>query len=131
MFKIFVLGFLFFLLTPGILWTYAKKTNKYSIALLHAGVFAFVWYLIHTSIKEGLTENDKVIFEYTTDLYTKENRQKAKMFKQVSSTKNNDYAQIKVIFNGKEKKLKISQSDFDDDFARVLKKLKNLKEFKK
>jgi hypothetical protein len=131
MFEIYVLGFVFFLLTPGILWSYAKKTNKYSIALLHAGVFAFVWYLIHTPIKEGLTENDKVIFEYTTNLYTTENRKKAKMFKQVSSTKNNDKAKIKVIFNGKENGLTITQRDFDDDFTRALKKLKNLKEFKK
>ncbi len=54
---------LFFLLTPGILWTYSKKHNKYSIALLHAFVFAFVFYLIetfsNTPIREGLEKNDK------------------------------------------------------------------------
>jgi hypothetical protein len=54
---------LFFLLTPGILWTYSKKHNKYSIALLHACVFAFVFYLIetfsNTPIREGLTDAEK------------------------------------------------------------------------
>ena len=55
---------LFFLLTPGILWTYSKKHNKYSIAILHAFVFAFIFYFINetfsnTPIREGLEKNDK------------------------------------------------------------------------
>jgi len=44
---------LFFILTPGILWSYAKKTDKYFIALVHAAVFAFVWSFIQPRIKEG------------------------------------------------------------------------------
>ncbi len=44
---------LFFVLTPGILWSYAKKTNKYFIALIHAAVFAFVWSFIQPQIREG------------------------------------------------------------------------------
>ena len=52
---------LFFLLTPGILWTYSKKHNKYSIAILHACLFAFVFYFIqsNTPIREGLAKNNK------------------------------------------------------------------------
>ena len=131
MFEIYVLGFVFFLLTPGILWSYAKKTNKYSIALLHAGVFAFVWYLIHTPIKEGLTENDKVTINYTNNLYTHPNRKKAKMFNNLYSTKKADNATIVVKFNGKEKKLSITQRDFDDNFERAMNNINSLKEFKK
>ena len=60
--------FLFFILTPGILWSYPKKTNKYVIALLHAAAFVIIWnltqylamhltrYLANRKIKEGLDE---------------------------------------------------------------------------
>lgn len=44
---------LFFILTPGILWSYAKKTDKYFIALVHAAVFAFIWSFIQPRIREG------------------------------------------------------------------------------
>ena len=44
MIKILTLIFLFFILTPGILWSYKKKTNKYLIALLHAFLFVFIWH---------------------------------------------------------------------------------------
>jgi hypothetical protein len=71
--KILILVVLFVILTPGILWTYPKKTNKYSIALLHAFVFAFVLYLIetfsNTPIREGLEKNDKrLIFSFSRDV---------------------------------------------------------------
>ena len=60
--------FLFFILTPGILWSYPKKTNKYVIALLHAAAFVLIWnltqyltmhltrYLANRKIREGLDE---------------------------------------------------------------------------
>lgn len=44
---------LFVILTPGILWSYAKKTDKYFIALVHAAIFAFVWSFIQPQIREG------------------------------------------------------------------------------
>jgi hypothetical protein len=55
MIQIISLVFLFFLLTPGILWSYPKKTNKYLIALLHAVLFAFIWHCVPGfNIKEGM-----------------------------------------------------------------------------
>ena len=54
MIKVFVtLLSLFVILTPGILWSYAKKTDKYFIALVHAAIFAFVWSFIQPRIREG------------------------------------------------------------------------------
>lgn len=44
---------LFVVLTPGILWSYAKKTDKYFIALVHAAIFVFVWSFIQPRIREG------------------------------------------------------------------------------
>ena len=67
MIKILALIFLFFILTPGILWSYKKKTNKYLIALLHAFLFVLIWHLArHLArhfapnyvIQEGM-ENDE------------------------------------------------------------------------
>jgi hypothetical protein len=56
MIEILALLGLFFLLTPGILWSYPKKTNKYLIAIVHAVLFVFIWnvvlYFTHT--KEGM-----------------------------------------------------------------------------
>ena len=56
MIEILALLCLFFLLTPGILWSYPKKTNKYLIAIVHAVLFVFIWnvvlYFTHT--KEGM-----------------------------------------------------------------------------
>ena len=68
---------LFFLLTPGILWTYSKKHNKYSIALLHAFVFAFVFYFINetfsnTPIREGMKEIKGISFELEKNMKTDE-----------------------------------------------------------
>ena len=63
---------LFFLLTPGILWTYSKKHNKYSIAILHACLFAFIFYLIetfsNTPIREGMQKIKGVKFGLKKDL---------------------------------------------------------------
>lgn len=60
MIQILSLVFLFFLLTPGILWSYPKKTNKYLIALLHAVLFAFIWHCVPGfNIKEGMEKADK------------------------------------------------------------------------
>jgi hypothetical protein len=72
MLKILILVILFFLLTPGILWTYSKKTNKYSIAILHACVFAFVFYLIeyfsNTPIREGMQDIKGIKFGLKKDM---------------------------------------------------------------
>ena len=60
MIQILSLVFLFFLLTPGILWSYPKKTNKYLIALLHAVLFAFIWHCVPGfNIKEGMEKGMK------------------------------------------------------------------------
>jgi hypothetical protein len=48
--------FLFFLLTPGILWTYSKKTNKYFIGLLHAVLFVFIWQYVPNFTREGMEQ---------------------------------------------------------------------------
>jgi hypothetical protein len=49
-------GILFFLLTPGILLTYRKKYNKYSIALAHAILFGLIYYFTRSIVNvEGLT----------------------------------------------------------------------------
>jgi hypothetical protein len=53
--------FLFFLLTPGVLFTYAKKRNIYGIALMHSILFALVLqltykYILRLTTKEGFTE---------------------------------------------------------------------------
>lgn len=80
MIEILTLIFLFYLLTPGILWSYRKKTNKYLIGLLHAAVFAFIWNVIQ-NFKEGLVvsvsedeDEDKLPialkFVLDTDLYS-------------------------------------------------------------
>jgi len=86
--------FLFFILTPGILWTYSKKHNKYSIALLHACVFAFVFYFINSStpVREGLAKNDKRLqFVLSNDV--KEDKAVEKQIKKVYGK------QIKVTYN--------------------------------
>ena len=66
MIKILAPIILFFILTPGILWSYKKKTNKYVVALLHAVGFVLIWhlveqYIIHfrnTQFKEGMDPSD-------------------------------------------------------------------------
>jgi hypothetical protein len=62
MIKILAPIILFFILTPGILWSYKKKTNKYVVALLHAVGFVLIWHLVeqyvihfrNTQFKEGM-----------------------------------------------------------------------------
>ena len=41
---------LFFVLTPGILVSLPPKGNKYTVALVHAIIFAIVWYLTHKAL---------------------------------------------------------------------------------
>jgi uncharacterized membrane protein len=38
---------LFFVLTPGVLLSLPKGGSKYTVALIHGVVFAFVFYLTH------------------------------------------------------------------------------------
>jgi hypothetical protein len=91
MLKILSLVFLFFILTPGILWSYPKKTNKYSIALLHACVFAFVWYLIeifsNTPMREGLAKNDKRLSFIIMQPDDKKDKEVERKIKQVHGNK--------------------------------------------
>ena len=61
---------LFFILTPGIFWSYAKKTNKYFIALLHAAIFAFIWSFIQPQIREGLKESTSLEFKLEKNMKT-------------------------------------------------------------
>ena len=58
MIEILALLFLFFILTPGILWTYPKKTNKYLIVILHAILFVFIWNCVldFNNTKEGMDQ---------------------------------------------------------------------------
>jgi hypothetical protein len=56
MIEIIYLIVLFFLITPGVLWSYSKKTNKYVIALVHASIFAMIWKFSH---KEGVKDKKK------------------------------------------------------------------------
>jgi len=54
MIEILILIFLFFILTPGILLSYPKKTNKYLIGLLHAVLFTLIWNYLLNSKREGM-----------------------------------------------------------------------------
>ena len=106
--------FLFFLLTPGILWTYSKKHNKYSIALLHACVFAFVFYLIesYTPIREGLAKNDKRLSFALTQDDVKDNELKRKIKKVYG-------AKTEIASSGKKEKknyIILSKRDNKDEF---------------
>ena len=75
---------------------------------------------------------NKVTINYTKELYTTDNRNTIKrLFNNVWSSKNATQATIKVNYNNKEKEINIFQSDFDDNFERVMKKIKKLKTFKK
>jgi hypothetical protein len=70
---------LFFLLTPGILWIYEKKTNKYFIALVHAFVFVIFFNLTeyftnymnkYFNYREGMEQESNTLkFVLATDLY--------------------------------------------------------------
>jgi len=50
MFHLFIFLFsaiLFFLLTPGILFTIPRKSSKYIVALVHGLVYAVIWHFTH------------------------------------------------------------------------------------
>jgi len=49
-------GILFYLLTPGILLTIPENGSKYTIAIVHALVFAMVYHLTHKYIWDNLYE---------------------------------------------------------------------------
>jgi hypothetical protein len=49
------IAILFLILTPGVLITFPKGTNKYITTGVHAIFFTFVLYLFETRIMEGLT----------------------------------------------------------------------------
>lgn len=106
---------LFFLLTPGILWTYSKKHNKYSIAILHAFVFAFVFYFINetfsnTPIREGLEKNNKRLgFKLFSGL--KKDKAVERKIKQVYGEKTRiEYTSKKEDEKNKEKREKAKSS---------------------
>ena len=73
---------LFFLLTPGILWTYSKKHNKYSIAILHAFVFAFIFYFIQSNkpIREGMQKITRISIEFKKGIVTKDDERIERIF---------------------------------------------------
>jgi hypothetical protein len=45
---------LFFVLTPGILLTLPPKSNKYTVAIVHAVVFGLILYFSHFVVSEGM-----------------------------------------------------------------------------
>jgi hypothetical protein len=104
---------------------------------LHACVFAFVFYLIeyfsNSPIREGLTEKDKITFNFESKgLYTQANREKAKkMFKNVYVSKDRKITdRITTILDGTETYEDITQADFDDDFKRVMSANTSMRKFK-
>jgi hypothetical protein len=121
MFWILTIIFLFFLLTPGILWSYSKKTNKYSIAFLHASVFAFIWYFIHKqfNIIEGM---ERIEFVLKDDLFNEANKSKVNkafgkylpdnVYVRRSNKKGNKFVVIRES-DGAKTSLDITQSDID------------------
>ena len=44
------IALLFFVLTPGILFTLPPKSTKITVALVHAVIFATVWQLTKTQV---------------------------------------------------------------------------------
>ena len=56
MIKYLSLIFLFFIFTPGILWSYPKKTNKYLVGLLHAVLFALSCKYVMNFTQEGMEQ---------------------------------------------------------------------------
>ena len=131
--------FLFFILTPGILWTYSKKTNKYLIGLLHAVVFAFVCHFIQsrTPIKEGLNEIKGLSFRLEKNMNNRDIKKKLKeIFIQAQNrygdiTKKNSYDNIEgqnvmeVITHSGSKETTIYKEDLmDPNFKNILKFIK-------
>jgi hypothetical protein len=49
------IALLFFVLTPGILFTFPKGVNKYLVTTIHAISFTIILYAIRISVSEGLT----------------------------------------------------------------------------
>ena len=48
--------FLFFIFTPGIIFTFSKKISKRKNAMIHAFLFAFVFYFINTILDNNIYE---------------------------------------------------------------------------
>ena len=96
---------LFFILTPGILWSYSKKHNKYSIALLHASVFAFVFYFINTSfdntiIREGLNNIKGISFKLEKNMNNSKVNENIKNIVKIIKKKYD--VELKVDYDNKE-----------------------------
>ena len=62
---------IFFALTPGILFTIPNKSSKKTVALVHALIFAIIFYFTHKLIW-NTTEG------FDSDTYTKEENEKQK-----------------------------------------------------
>ena len=92
---------LFFLLTPGILWTYSKKHNKYSIAILHASLFAFVFYLIesYTPIREGMQKIKGITFKLEKSMETDDVRKKLRTILEKARKKYGNKLETSVTFD--------------------------------
>ena len=96
---------LFFILTPGILWSYSKKHNKYSIALLHACGFAFVFYFINTSfdntiIREGLNNIKGISFKLEKNMNNSKVNENIKNIVKIIKKKYD--VELKVDYDNKE-----------------------------
>lgn len=63
---------LFFLLTPGILLSIPKRGSKYTIAGVHALVFAVVWHFTHKQVCKLSTQYEGMADEKKKDDKKKE-----------------------------------------------------------
>jgi len=53
---------LFFVLTPGVLFTLPPKGKIYTVALVHALIFALIYYLSHNALHDLLNPSKKEPF---------------------------------------------------------------------
>ena len=67
------MAILFFVLTPNIFVTLPDAldtTSKYTVAGVHAGIFAIVFYLTYSQIKENFGTNWAPLIKATSNLLT-------------------------------------------------------------
>ena len=50
---ILFLAFLFFVLTPGVLLRLPARGDVYTVAAVHAAVFALVWHFTHRAVYQA------------------------------------------------------------------------------
>jgi hypothetical protein len=68
-------GLLFFLLTPGILVTLPTKGSKITVALVHAVIFALIYYLTYKVVSKAFYEEFSPIkCKRGETVYTKKNK---------------------------------------------------------